>query len=184
MTPRNVFNAVLAMALLATLGLNWGLRQPKVRPNIEYLPDMVRTARYNAFEPNPNFADESTLRPPVPGTIPRGLPPLPEDVTAMVNPYTSGDQAALERGAVVYANFCRPCHADDGLGEGLVVKHGAARPPSLLRPRTLAMSDGQIFQIITNGRVNMAPYGAQVSRDDRWKAILHVRALQKAASPQ
>ena len=34
------------------------------------------------------------------------------------------------------------------------------------------MSDDQIFHIITNGTRQMPSYSSQVSRDDRWKAIL------------
>ena len=44
--------------------------------------------------------------------------------------------------------------------------------------RTRAMSDAQIFGIISNGSGAMPSYAAQVARDDRWKAILHVRKLQ------
>ena len=40
------------------------------------------------------------------------------------------------------------------------------------------MSDAQIFAIITNGSGGMPSYASQVSFDDRWKAILHVRKLQ------
>ena len=45
------------------------------------------------------------------------------------------------------------------------------------------MSDAQIFNIITNGTGTMPSYSAQVSRDDRWKAILHLRQLQAEPPP-
>ena len=32
-----------------------------------------------------------------------------------------------------------------------------------------------MFQILTNGQNSMPSYAAQISREDRWKAILHVR---------
>ena len=36
-----------------------------------------------------------------------------------------------------------------------------------------------MFHVLSYGQGNMAPYASQVDRDDRWKAILHVRALQE-----
>ena len=77
MTGRQRLNIGLGAALIASLGLHLGGSGPARARNFEFFPDMVRTPRYNAFEANPNFDDGSTLRMPVPGTIPRGLPPLP-----------------------------------------------------------------------------------------------------------
>jgi mono/diheme cytochrome c family protein len=182
MMSRPTVNIGLGVALLVSLGLGWSGTGPTLQRNFDYFPDMMRTARFNAFESNPNFPDGSTLRPPVPGTIPRGLPPLPP-VAAQeqpVNPFTPGDRAAMERGAVVYRTFCTPCHGTDGQGNGVVVEYGFPKPPTLLRARARDMTDIQIFRLLTAGRGNMASYAAQVSRDDRWKVILHLRALQQA----
>jgi hypothetical protein len=35
--------------------------------------------------------------------------------------------------------------------------------------------------VITYGLRNMPSHAAQLTREDRWKVILHVRSLQKAA---
>jgi hypothetical protein len=51
-------------------------------------------------------------------------------------------------------------------------------PPSLKAERAVQMRDGQLFHVITRGQGNMASYAVQVRPEDRWKAILHVRALQ------
>lgn len=178
-------NATLGVALVASLGLHVINRGPYVRRNIEFFPNMVRTPRYNTFASNANFADGATLRSPVPGTIPRGLPPLPpvdaDGNGSMVNPFSADDRAASARGAFVYESFCQPCHGRDGKGDGLVVQHGFPKPASLLRDRTKNMSDDQMFRVLTSGRGRMSSYAAQLSRDDRWKAILHLRALQQAS---
>jgi mono/diheme cytochrome c family protein len=174
----------LAVLLLLSIGLNVAARRGAVtRPPFEYFPDMARTARYNAFESNPNFADGSTLRTPPPGTIPRGLLPLSSEAatppgTTPENPFKADDNAAGDRGAVVFNTYCVPCHGATAAGDGLVVQHGFPAPPTLLRARTRAMSDAQIFGIISNGSGAMPSYAAQISRDDRWKAVLHVRKLQ------
>ena len=177
----------LGAALLASIGLNIAVRRPVSRPNFEYFPNMVRTARYNAFQPNPNFADGMTLRAPAAGTIPRGLPPLPlagtPASTSLENPFSSVQQSAVERGAVVFASFCQPCHGADGLGNGLVVQHGFPPPPSLLGPDATRRTDAQIFSIVSNGLGRMPSYASQVSRDDRWKAIVYIRSLQQRRAP-
>jgi mono/diheme cytochrome c family protein len=179
----------LAVLLVISIGLNIAARRGAVTsPPFEYFPDMYRTVRYNAFEANPNFADGSTLRVPPPGTIPRGLLPLTSEAltppgTTPENPFKADDAAAGERGAVVFNTYCVPCHGATAAGDGLVVQHGFPAPPTLLRARTRAMSDAQIFGIISNGSGGMPSYATQVSRDDRWKAILHVRKLQAEPPP-
>ncbi|MQA31030.1 MAG: cytochrome c [Luteitalea sp.] len=179
----------LAMALLLSIGLNVAVRRSQVvtRPPLEYFPDMVRTPRYNAFEANPNFADGMTLRTPPPGTIPRGMLPLASEPGGggedPENPFGPDDPAAVERGAVMFDTFCVPCHGKTGEGDGLVVQHGYPAPPSLTSPGTRGMVDAEIFAAITNGLGTMPSYGAQIARDDRWKAILHLRKLQAASQP-
>lgn len=179
----------LAVLLVVSIALNIAARRgPVTRPPFEYFPDMARTVRYNAFEANPNFPDGSTLRVPPPGTIPRGLLPLTSEAvtppgTTPENPFKTDDAAAAERGKVVFDTFCVPCHGATAAGDGLVVQHGFPAPPTLLRARTRAMDDARIFEIITNGSGGMPPYASQIAREDRWKAILHVRKLQNEPPP-
>jgi cytochrome c5 len=184
---RGTLNRGLGIALLASMVLNvisWAARRPGSRPNFEYFPDMARTARYNAFEENPNFRDGMTLRAPVPGTIPRGLPPLTHgDDSAVRNPFSANDRAASERGAVVFTNFCEPCHDAKALGVGPVVKRGFAPPPPLTRGQTQEKTDAQLFQVVTNGINTMPSYASQLSRDDRWKVILRVRSFRRPTQP-
>jgi mono/diheme cytochrome c family protein len=180
------FAGVLGAALVVSIGLNVYARLPKRYLGLEYFPNMARTARYNAFAQNPNFADGMTLRAPVSGTIPRGLPPLPvgDDLAAMVNPFQPADRAALERGAAVFAIFCQPCHGPEGGGGGLVPQHGFPVPPPLYFSQTQKKTDGQMFQILTNGQNAMPSYASQISREDRWKVILQVRALRRPDLPE
>ncbi len=192
MKPARALNLVLLVAFLGSLVLNWAARRDATRPNLEFLPEMVRTARYNAFSPNSNFPDGKTLQAPVPGTIPRGYLPLdyratPEDAARagreLKNPFSSAEAMALERGASVYRNFCQACHGTTGLGDGPVALRGFPAPPSLLVEKAVKMPDGQIFHILTYGQKNMPSYASQISREDRWKVILFVRSLQKPPHP-
>ncbi len=46
------------------------------------------------------------------------------------------------------------------------------------------MKDGEIFSYITDGSRSgrMLPYDDKLSVEDRWKVVLYVRALQRAAN--
>jgi cytochrome c5 len=180
---RRRLTILLGAALVVSIGLNiasWTARRP-TRPNFEYAPDMARTARYNAFEENQNFPDGMTLRAPVPGTIPRGLPPASDIPT--VNPFSADDKNAVARGAFVFSTFCEPCHAANALGVGPVVKRGFPPPPPLTRGQTQSKTDAQLFDVVTNGINTMPSYALQLSRDDRWKAILQVRSFRRPSQP-
>ena len=43
------------------------------------------------------------------------------------------------------------------------------------------MADGDIFNVITNGRRSMPSYRFQVAVQDRWAIIAYLRVLQRAA---
>jgi mono/diheme cytochrome c family protein len=185
-----VLNVGLAVAVLASLGVNWAVRRDSTLPNRDILPDMVRTVRYNAFAPNPNFADGKTLQRPEPGTIPHDLPPLHYQATLqdaaragneLRSPLSPNDADALKRGTFLFATFCQPCHGQAGRGDGLVVSRGFPAPPALTAEHAVKLKDGQIFHILTYGQGNMASYASQLSREDRWKVVLFVRSLQRQA---
>lgn len=86
-----------------------------------------------------------------------------------------------QRGAYLFANFCQTCHGATGAGDGPVTKRGMPPPPSLLAEKALQMKDGQMFHVQTYGQGNMASYASQVSAEDRWLAIMHIRTLQEPA---
>lgn len=190
---RRTLNWVLLVFLAVTAAASWNVDWNATAPNTEFLPEMVRSTPYDSFDSNPNFADGKTLREPVAGTIPRGFLPLHFEATAadlerageeLHNPYATDDSAALTRGALQFGRMCTPCHGPGGSGDGAVAQRGYPPPPPLLAESAMNLNDGQIFHIITFGRANMPPHAAQVSREDRWKVILHIRSLQaKSQTP-
>lgn len=180
----------LLVLIAAVIGVNMYLRRPSTSPNFEFAPAMAHGAAFTTYQTNPNFADGSTLRQPVAGTIARGMAPLgygPSNADQMraanelVNPFAASDKAAVARGALVYSRYCQVCHAADGSGGTPVTEHGFRKPPSLLRPFTKSMKDGQIFWLATYGRGMMPAHGPQIPVEDRWKLVLHVRVLQQRA---
>jgi mono/diheme cytochrome c family protein len=187
-----VLNAFLLVVLIISVSASWLLTPNPARLNLEFLPQMAHAPRYNAFAPNPNFNNGATLQRPEPGTIHRGLMPLhyaptPQDALRageeLQSPVVPENQRARDRGAFVFANFCAVCHGAGGAGNGPVAQRGYPPPPSLLVEHAQMMKDGQLFHILSYGQNNMPSYASQLSREDRWNAILYVRALQRAAAP-
>lgn len=189
---RVVLNGFLFLAVLVSVGASWIFSSDPAKPNFEFLPQMAHSPRYNAFAPNPNFGDGSTLQHPEPGTIARGSMPLhyaatPQDALRageeLKSPLDVSNVRARERGAFVFSNFCAVCHGAGGAGNGPVAQRGYPPPPSLLAEHALKMKDGQLFHVLTYGQNNMPSYASQLSREDRWTAILYVRSMQAAATP-
>lgn len=184
-------NVLLGLVLVASVGAHLGLSADPTQPNREFLPNMVRSVPADAFAPSAVLPGGQTLQTPPAGTIARGLPPLhyaatPEDAVRagreLTNPFAATDQQALDRGRAVFGNVCAACHGPGGLGDGAVTRRGVPPPPSLLADNALKIADGQMFHIATYGQKNMSAYASQVSREDRWKAILYVRWLQQQAA--
>ena len=106
----------------------------------------------------------------------------------LTNPLTTdGDVGAdnLARGEVVFTTFCAPCHGVTGAGDGPVATRGVGMPGYPLTTKgaaPLTFKDGHIFHIITYGRGNMGSYASQIAPEDRWKAILWLRQLQKGGA--
>lgn len=156
-------NLFLSAVLVALLAANLGLSDNPGRRNFEAMPEMVRTASYKAFSPNPNFRDGKTLQPPPEGVVAR-----------------PAAAARARSGAVVFQTYCQPCHGAGGKGDGLVALRGFPPPPSLLAPHAVELTDGQMFDIVTRGQKNMPSYASQIPAPDRRAAIAHVRGLQGA----
>lgn len=177
----------LAVAGLVVAALRAAVVRDPSRPNVEYMPDMVRGPAVQSQTDGAGTPDGLSDQPLPEGTLVRGhaafrFGATPEEAVRagreLSNPFRPDDAAAQARGAVVFARFCTPCHGADGEGGGLAVQRGMLPPPSLRAERAEKMPDGQMFHVLTGGQGNMASYAVQVPPEDRWKAILHVRALQ------
>lgn len=185
-----VLNTVLGSIMAIAIVLSFAAARDFSRPNLEVMPDMVHGPSYHAFEQNENNEFGMTLRTPAPGTVPRGMLPFEYDRTEqgalgagddLVNPRSVTDTASLDRGAVIYAIHCQHCHGPTGAGDGMVAKRGFPPPPSLIIEHAIKMKDGQMFHVTTLGQGNMPAHAAQVSREDRWDVINHIRTLQADA---
>jgi hypothetical protein len=129
------------------------------------------------------------MRLPVPGTVARGQLELADGT-----PFVTGRDAAgaflatmpleqtdalLARGAERFSIYCRPCHDQRGTGRGILYERGGVPTPSFHDERIRNLADGEIFDVITNGKGLMKPYRYPVPAADRWAIIAHVRRLQR-----
>ena len=183
---------ILALAALALTGCSTIQRTPPT----EVWPDMKHQARFRA-QLNVNaypelakiFADGRQSRPLPEGVIARGR--MREE-----NPLSTGmdgklyvgkmpiqvTEATLANGQTQFNIYCAPCHDRTGLGKGMVaLRVPTWQPANLTEDRIVQAADGDIFNVITNGRRTMPPYAFQIPVEQRWQIIAYVRLLQKAA---
>jgi len=141
--------------------------------------------RYDPLEPSDFFADHMAARPRIAGTVSRDeLVTNTYMQTGKING-ADGDgfpipvtQQVLDRGEERFNIYCSPCHGRTGLGDGMVVRRGYRRPPSLHDDRLRNAAVGHFFDVMTNGFGAMPDYAAQVRPEDRWAIAAYVRALQ------
>jgi mono/diheme cytochrome c family protein len=165
--------ATLATLAIAALSLA-GCRQ-----------DMHNQPKYRPLRATTFFADGSSARPLVEGTIARGT--LQEDQAFFTGKVGNAavrelpfpvDDAVLTRGQERYNIYCTPCHDATGGGKGMVVLRGYKQPPSLHEPRLRTIEAGYFFDVMTNGFGAMPDYREQLSARDRWAVVAYIRALQ------
>lgn len=149
--------------------------------------DMHNQPRYRPLRPSTLFADGSSARQPVEGTVARGT--LNED-EALFTGKSSGvavkempfaiTAADLDRGQQRFNIYCTPCHDQSGNGNGMVVQRGYRKPPSFHIDRMKQADPGYMFDVITNGFGAMPDYKAQIDARDRWRIVAYMKALQMA----
>lgn len=184
---RGVLAAVVIAAALLLGARALLAPDPSVRA-FEVFPDMVRSPALRSLEPSPSLPLGMVQQPLVPGVVVHGSEEFPyaagpeECARAgreLANPLAPDDTAASERGGRLFARFCTPCHGADGEGLGNAVLRGMLPPPSFRADHAIGLKDGELYHILTRGQNNMASYAAQLAPEDRWKVILHLRALQR-----
>jgi hypothetical protein len=188
---------LLGFTLLALLVISVaGFRGDHSRkPPIEVFPDMDRQMKLRPQEPNDFFENGISSQLPVEGTVARAKPIGDSAVLPFEeSPITTGrllgrtnyveinplpvSAAVLERGRERYGISCSPCHGDLADGKGITTKFGMAIVANLHDQRIVEMTDGELFDVVSNGRNLMSGYRANVKIEDRWAIIAYLRALQ------
>jgi mono/diheme cytochrome c family protein len=157
------------------------------QPPIHLNPSMDNQPKARPQSASRFFRDGATMREPVAGTVPIGG--LKEDAVfhtgvgpdgqfVKTNPVTV-NEAVLARGRQRYQIYCAPCHDARGDGKGILFQRANVPTASLHQEKILNYADGEIFDVITNGRGLMASYRWPVSPADRWAIIAYVRELER-----
>jgi hypothetical protein len=171
-----------------------GIRDPKITLLVLALclvagsacrQDMHNQPKYRPLRPSTLYADGSSARPLVEGTVARGT--LQEDeafftgrldkVPVKELPFPV-DAHVLDRGEERFNIYCAPCHDRTGGGQGMVVQRGYRPPPSFHIDRLRQADPGHFFDVITNGFGTMPDYRVQIAPRDRWMIVAYIRALQ------
>jgi mono/diheme cytochrome c family protein len=147
--------------------------------------DMHDQPKYVPLRGSTFFNDARSARPMVEGTVARGQ--LHDDELmytgkvkgedATVFPMRV-DAAVMALGQERFNIYCSPCHGRTGQGDGMIVRRGYRRPPSLHQDRLRGAPVGHFFDVITSGFGAMPDYAAQIRAEDRWAIAAYIRALQ------
>ena len=87
------------------------------------------------------------------------------------------------KGKEQYGIHCAVCHNKvgtgvDAKGENAIVKAGYTQPTNLSDERIVNHTDGELYDVITNGRRSMWGYGKRIKPEDRWAIVTYIRAIQ------
>ncbi len=152
--------------------------------------EMYDQPRYKPYAATEFFADGTSARPLVAGTIPRRDPRVRGNASAELfeTGKTAGkladalpfpvDRSVLERGQERYRIFCTPCHGELGDGRGMIVLRGFNPPPSYHSAELRKEPVGHLFDVMTRGYGTMYSYAARIPARDRWCIAAYIRALQ------
>ena len=182
---RRVLGGLVLTSVVALSGCARGCTSS--RPPIHINPSMDDQPKVRAQTASPFFYDGASMRQPVPGTVAIGA--LKEDAAFFTGKGADGqfvatiphsvDEALVERGRQRYVIYCQPCHDARGDGRGILFQRGNVPTATFHQDKILKYTDGQIFDVITNGTGLMAGYRWPIPPADRWAIVAYVRELQR-----
>jgi len=175
--PRRLLYPLLALALSGCSWFTDFKQQPKMDP-WESEADTI------AMRANPQYSV------PVYGSAAPGFAYDRAPTIAAVNTMSglsnpvAADERSLRNGRMQYEINCAVCHGLQGAGDGPVAQFGFPPfPIGATSPTAPALTDGQIFGIIRNGRGLMPSYN-RIEEPERWDLINYLRTLQRGGAAQ
>jgi mono/diheme cytochrome c family protein len=102
---------------------------------------------------------------------------IPPEASKLPNP-VKATPAALAAGKKTYGFDCAMCHGKDGDGKGDLAEDMKLKLLDYRDPASLkAMTDGDLFYIIKNGKGDMTGEGDRSKPDEIWNLVIYVRSL-------
>lgn len=93
------------------------------------------------------------------------------------NSYIKFDAGSAGQGEAIYTKNCLSCHGNPGKGNSL--KSLNPIPPDLSSTKTQSLTDGELFYILSTGRMVMPSFQNVLSEEERWKVISYIRSFNK-----
>ena len=89
------------------------------------------------------------------------------------------DQVSIARGAELFVINCQMCHGEQGQGNGPIAAFLKNRPANLTGPLLIAMSDGAVFLVISDGVPGRMPaLNENLTVRERWDVVNFIRTLK------
>jgi mono/diheme cytochrome c family protein len=108
---------------------------------------------------------------------------VPEEVKRMKNPLVSSE-ITLKAARGIYMDECAQCHGERGKGDGPEAAMHSPSPSDLTYARHMnAVTDGEIFYQISEGRKPMPSFKKRLTEEQRWELVLFVRSFSAPAVP-
>jgi mono/diheme cytochrome c family protein len=190
---------LVVISTVSILGFRGSLSQ---RTPIEIFPDMDHQARFHPQGESSLFRDGRMDRPRPAFTVARGsllnqqevFSPDFVDTTIGNRPLLQGREAdgeftasfpmevsyeLIELGRQRYDIHCAICHGKAGDGNCITRSYGIAAT-SYHSDRIRNLTNGELYDIIVNGKGTMFGLGHKIDLEERWAIVLYVRALQRS----
>jgi mono/diheme cytochrome c family protein len=108
--------------------------------------------------------------------------PVPEEAKQLKNPLQP-TEPALKSAREVYVDKCAHCHGDTGKGDGRdAARYDPAPADFTDAKRMSAVTDGELFYKISEGKKPMPVFKTKLSEDQRWELVLLVRSFAESAA--
>lgn len=108
---------------------------------------------------------------------------IPSEYKTLKNPLLHSE-STLSSAREIYADQCVQCHGERGKGDGPQAWMHRPLPADLTDTRRItAITDGEIFYQITEGRRPMPSFKRRLTEDQRWQLVLLVRSLSQTSEP-
>jgi mono/diheme cytochrome c family protein len=133
-------------------------------------------AKYNKWAQAANLVANA-------GSNPLGALAMQQAESPFVNTFPFPvTEKVLKHGKKRFEIFCVVCHGYTGVGDGMVVQRGFAKPPSYHEPRLKTAPVGHFYNVITKGYGAMPTHAYLVPPEDRWAIAAYIRVLQFSQS--
>jgi mono/diheme cytochrome c family protein len=133
------------------------------------LPNQMVDQLSTGHEQGPRLAAPAAAVP-VQGPVLVGGQPASEPVPATAN--------SLQRGGILFNVNCVMCHGQSGMGDGTLSGYYNPPPANLTSERVQALTDQQLFLVLTQGWGRMPSIADNLRPVERWDVINHVRTLR------